>query len=282
MPKKALTPIVLAAAFVAAGVLAPAAVLAQQPKSSPPPQGQPQQQPAEQQPAQQQGQLAPPKPYKAVPVTLPKPLSDASFEAFRKQLSGVAAKKDRAALARLVAQNFFWIPEDKDIADKKKPGIDNLAKAIGLDGNDPPGWELLAGYSEEPTADRDPQRAGVLCGPGEPKFDDKAAEELAKSTQTDPSEWGYPSGDGVPVRSGPEQNAPAVEKLGLHLVRVYPDDSPTGAVHSDALRIVTPSGKVGYVQIETMLPLVTDQLCYVKEGNAWKIAGAIGGVAPAQ
>ena len=31
MLKKALTPIVLAAAFVAAGVLAPAAVLAQQP-----------------------------------------------------------------------------------------------------------------------------------------------------------------------------------------------------------------------------------------------------------
>jgi hypothetical protein len=71
-----------------------------------------------------------------------------------------------------------------------------------------------------------------------------------------------------------------VEKLGLYLVRVYPDDTPSGAVHSEIIRIVAPSGKVGFVQIELLLPLVTDQLCYVKEGNAWKIAGAIGGVAP--
>jgi hypothetical protein len=261
MRQKALIPIVLVAtAFIAGGLFAPATVVAQQP---PPPQ-----------------QLAPPKPYKPVLVTLPKPVNDASFQAFRKQLSGIAAKKDRAGLARLVAQNFFWIAEDKDVADKKKPGIDNLAKAIGLDGRDPPGWDLLTGYAEEPTADRDPQRAGVLCGPGEPTFDDKAAEEIAKATQTDPSEWGYPSADGIEMRSGPEPTSSVVEKLGLYLVRVYPDDTPSGAVHSEIIRIVAPSGKVGFVQIELLLPLVTDQLCYVKEGNAWKIAGAIGGVAP--
>jgi hypothetical protein len=120
----------------------------------------------------------------------------------------------------------------------------------------------------------------VLCGPGEPTFDEKAAEELAKATQTDPSEWGYPAADGLEVRAGPEQNTPMIEKLGLYLVRVYPDDSPTGAVHTEVLRIVTPSGKVGFVPVDALLPLVTDQLCYMKEGNAWKIAGAIGGVAP--
>ena len=175
---------------------------------------------------------------------------------FRKQVADIAAKKDRAALARVVAQSFFWIAEDKDVADKKKPGIDNLSKAIGLDGRDPPGWDLLAGYAQETSADPDPQRKGVLCGPGEPTFDDKAAEELAKATQTDPSEWGYPSGNGVEVRSGPEPTAPVIEKLGLHLVRVYPDDSPTGAVHTEVMRIVTPSGKLGFVPVDA-LPLVT-------------------------
>jgi hypothetical protein len=265
MRKRAPVPTLLAAtAFVVVGALAPAAVLAQAPKGQPPQQ-------------QQSQQPAPPKPYKAVTVTLPKPLGDASFAAFRKQVADIAAKKDRAALARVVAQNFFWIAEDKDVADKKKPGIDNLSKAIGLDGRDPPGWDLLAGYAQEASADPDPQRKGVLCGPGEPTFDDKAAEELAKATQTDPSEWGYPSGDGLAVRSGPEPTAPVIEKLGLHLVRVYPDDSPTSAVYTEVLRIVTPSGKVGFVPVDALLPLVTDQLCYIKEGNAWKIAGVLGG-----
>ena len=86
-------------------------------------------------------------------MQLPKPLTDPSFEAFRKQIIAIAQKKDRAGLAQLVAQNFFWIPEDKDAADKRKPGIDNLAQAIGLDGRDANGWELLATFAAEPTAD---------------------------------------------------------------------------------------------------------------------------------
>src|SRR5437667_7716753 len=90
---------------------------------------------------------APPKPYQPVAVKLPEPLKDASFEAFRKQLATIAQKKDRAGLARVIARNFFWIPEDKDAADKSKSGIENLAKAIGgLDGRNAPGWELLASY----------------------------------------------------------------------------------------------------------------------------------------
>jgi len=248
------------AACIAAGVLlAPAAIAEQQP-------------------------LAPPKAYKPVSIKLPQSVSDPSFEAFRQQLSGIAGKKDRAALARLVAATFFWIPDEHDVADKSKSPIDNLAKAIGLDGRDPPGWETLAGYASETTADpiHDPQRAGVICGPGEPAFEDTAFEELVKATNTDPSEWGYPVRDGVEVRSGFEPTSPVTEKLGLHLVRAYPDDSPTGAVHGDVLRIVTPSGKLGYIAVDALLPLATDQLCYIKEGNAWKIAGVLGGGTPGQ
>jgi hypothetical protein len=50
-----------------------------------------------------------PGPYKAIPITLPEPLKDASFEAFRKELLGIAERKDRAALARMIVrQGFFW------------------------------------------------------------------------------------------------------------------------------------------------------------------------------
>ena len=262
-----------ATAFVILGALAPLPALSQQPKSTPAPAQQQQQQ--DQAPAP-----APPKAYKPVAVQLPKPLADPSFEAFRKQIVAIAQKKDRAGLARLVAQNFFWIPEDKDAADKRKPGIDNLAKAIGLDGRDATGWELLGTFAAEPTADPHADRPGVVCAPGEPGFDENAADELINATQTDPSEWGYATKDGIEVRAEPSATGPVIEKLGLHLVRAYPDDSPANAVQADFLRIVTPSGKLGFILVETLAALASDQLCYVKDGAGWKIAGVIGGAGP--
>lgn len=226
--------------------------------------------------------IAPPAPYKAVTITLPQPLNDASFEAFRKQLADIAQRKDRTALARLVAQNFFWMPQNQDVADKKRPGIDTLSKAMDLDGKDAPGWESLASFAGEPTAEPDSQHQGVMCAPADPVFDIKAAEALAVETKTDPSEWGYPAADGVEVRATAQSTAPVVEKLGLHLVRVYPDDSPLNAVQAEFLRVVTPSGKPGFVPIDSILPLATDQVCYVKEAGGWRIAGVYGGAVDGQ
>jgi hypothetical protein len=207
-------------------------------------------------------------------------LADPSFETFRKQLVALAQKKDRAGLGRVVAQNFFWVPEDQDAADKSKSGIENLSKAIGLEGGDASGWELLATFANEPTADPSAERSGVVCAPGEPNFDENAAEELLNTTQTDPSEWGYPTKDGIEVRAEPSATSAVVEKLGLYLVRAFPDDSPANAVQADFLRVVTPSGKLGYAQVDSIAALASDQLCYVKEGSAWKIAGVIGGANP--
>src|SRR5262249_39729172 len=59
---------------------------------------------------------APPSPYKPVTVTLPSAYSDPSFEAFRKQLGEIASHKDRAGLAKIVANNFFWMGERGDKA----------------------------------------------------------------------------------------------------------------------------------------------------------------------
>src|SRR5262249_54014891 len=98
------------------------------------------QQPQQPQQPQQQLQPAPPKAYKQVPVKLPQPVADPTFATFRQQLTGIAEKKDRAGLTRILSQKFFWIPEGKDVAEKNKSAIDNLSKAIGLDGQDPPGW----------------------------------------------------------------------------------------------------------------------------------------------
>ena len=68
------------------------------------------------------------------------------------------------------------------------------------------------------------------------------------------------------------------EKLGLHFVRVMPDQpAPTAQNQAPMLKIVTPSGKIGYVSGEAVAPLGNDQLCYIKDGADWKIAGFIGG-----
>ena len=157
------------AAAAATGATAPAAAaaLAQQP---PQPQQlrplqQPQQPPQAQQPAPAQ-KVAPAKPYAPIAVTLPKPYVDPAFEAFRKQLGAIAARKDRGALARLVANDFFWMGEKGDKANKKKPGIDNLAAAIGLDAKDGPGWEMLVEVANKTTLETDPGPQGHHVRPG--------------------------------------------------------------------------------------------------------------------
>jgi len=242
--------------------LAGAAVVAQAPAQTPTP-------PPIQAPA--------PGPYTPVPITLPPAVNDPSFDAFRQGLAEIAQKKDRAALARLVTANFFWIPEDTDLADKRKSGIDNLAKALGLEGPDAIGWDALAAYAAEASAMADPQRKGVFCAPSEPVFDEKAADELANATHTDAADWVFPLRDGVEVRAEAKQEAPVVDKLGLYLVRALVDESPANAVYASFVKVMLPSGKIGFVPVETVLPIGGEQLCYVKDASGWKIAGFLGG-----
>ena len=227
------------------------------------------------------GPAAPPpqagaKSYKAVAISAPEPVKDPSFEAFRKQIGEVAAKKDRKALASSVAQNFFWMGEKGDKADKKKPGIDNLAKAIGLDGKDAQGWEMLAGSAEDPTGTSFPDRKDTICAPADPVFNGQELEALVKSTGTEDGDWAYPTQPGVEVHSGPQPNAPVVDKLGMHFVRVMQDNAPPNQ-QNPMLRVVTPSGKTGFVSAEALSPLGNDQICYTKDGGGWKISGFIGG-----
>jgi hypothetical protein len=224
---------------------------------------------------------APIKPYQTVAVTPPAPLSDPAFVAMRKQLADATAKKDRAGLAKLVVtQNFFWV-QDKDLADKKKSGIDNLAKAVDLDAKDGSGWDTLAGYANEPTAAESPQQKGVFCAPADPVIDAKALEALGKATGTDPSEWGYANKDGVEVHATPKPNSPVMEKIGVYLVRVLPDSGQGGNANDPLfLHIATPDGKSGYADAQLISPLGSDQICYSKDAGGWKITGYLGGASP--
>jgi hypothetical protein len=230
--------------------------------------------------AQTPREPAPPKAYKSIPVTVAKPYDDASFVAFRKELADIASKKDRAALAKLTAGSFFWMGENGDKADRQKSAIDNLAAAIDLDGQDGSGWEALKLAANEATLQPVTERQGLWCSPAPPAFDDDAADAVAKDTGTDPGEWGYITKAEADVYDAAKTGAAVIEKLGQQLVRILPEQqpAPAGATAQEAafLRVVAPSGKVGYMREEAVSPLGTDQLCYTKDGNAWKIAGYAG------
>lgn len=220
-------------------------------------------------------QAAPAKPYKPVAVTPAQEMTDPAFEALRKQVAAAAQKKDRAALASLVvAKDFFWEREDGDNADSKKSSLDNLAAALGLGNNDGVGWDMLTGYSEESTAAPSPSHTNALCSPADPAFDNVAFEALLKATQTDVSDWGYPLSPNVEVRATPHASAPVTAKLALAFVRVMPETAPASTAY---VRVVTPDGETAYAPVDSIAPVGNDQICYVKEGNAWKIGGYIGG-----
>jgi hypothetical protein len=227
---------------------------------------------------QQQGQQqpAPPKPYKVVAIMPPQPMNDPSFEAFRKQVGAAAEKKDKKALGDLVSKSFFWMGEKGDKADKKKAGVDNLAKAINLDAKDGSGWDTLAGFAAEATAAPFPEKKDTICAPADPQFDPQALEDLAKATGTDEGEWGFATQPNLEMHATAQPNSPVVEKLGMHFIRVM-DEGSDQQGDNPMIKVVAPSGKVGYVPADAISPLGNDVVCYAKEGGAWKIAGFIGG-----
>lgn len=222
------------------------------------------------------------KPYAPVPITLPSDFNDPSFIAFRKSLDGVAQHKDRAALGKLiVAKGFFWL-QDKDLADPNKSGIDNLAKAIALDAKDGNGWEIVAEAAAEPTAAELPNRKGVFCAPAPPGFNPPAFLNLLQTTGTNVTDWGFLVDDGTEIRATAQPNAPVIDKLGLYLVRVLPDSAPADTAGAPSfVHLALPNGKTGYVAATAIAPfLASDQICYIKDANSWKITGYIGGAQP--
>jgi len=229
--------------------------------------------------AQDRQSTPPPRPYKVVPLTLPQPMNDPSFDILRKQLTDIAERKDRAALAKLVVSlGFFWDRENGNGADRRKSGVDNLAAALGLDNPDGSGWDMLATFADDPTASPSLDHRGVICSPADPGYDSKALDDLIDANDTDPSDWGYPVTPGVEVREAGDSNAPVIDRLGLYFVRVLPD---AVSASPSFIHIVMPSGKTGYVSIDAIAPMGNDQLCYVPSVHGgWKIAGYVGGGEP--
>ena len=232
--------------------------------------------PPQAQKQQQQPAPAPPAPYTALKVSPPQPSADAALAAFRKELVAIARRKDRAALARLVlAKDFFWMKEEGNAAGKKS-GIDALATALNLAAKDGSGWDMLAELATDESAQAYPDRPNTVCSPAGPDYKPEDLEKLVNDTKTEVGDWGFTSAENIEVHASAQANSPVIEKLGMIFIRVMPDTAPNAS--QDMMRIVTPSGKVGFVAAEAINPLGSDQICYGKDASgAWKIVGMIGG-----
>jgi hypothetical protein len=144
--------------------------------------------------------------------------------------------------------------------------------------------EILASAANEATLEPIPDKKGVMCSPAGPVFDQKAAEQTAKATGTSPMDWGFPVKGSLDVHAAGQAGSPVIEKVGSVLVRVMPEGPPPGAGDAPPpkpgasfVRVVTPSGKVGYVVDDAIGALDSDQLCFVKDAAGWHISGYAGG-----
>jgi hypothetical protein len=224
----------------------------------------------------------PPKPYQPVAITRPAATDDASFITFRLALGAVAKRRLYAELTPLVlTQGFFW---DRDFGrgfDPRKPAVDNLAAAISLEGGNGAGWETLASFAADDTAEPLPSRPGVICAPARPDYDSVAFSKLLEATYTAGIDWAYPRLDATVVRAASQPHAPKLGTLDAHFVRLLGfsgADSEANPGRNLWAHIALPDGTPGFVPPGSLMSLTSERLCYIKDLlGAWHIAGYIAG-----
>ena len=224
----------------------------------------------------------PAKPYAPVTITRPPPFEDTGLATFRAMLALVAKSRVYAELAPIVvSQGFFWGRDFGQHYDPRRPAVDNLAAAISLESGNGAGWNVLATFAADASAEPLESRPGVLCAPAPPAYDSIEFSKLLDFTDTNAADWAYQRDDATPVRAAPQQDAAEIGTLGAHLVRVLAFDSSNGDAavsHKPWTRVVLPDGKIGYVAPGRLISLAAARLCYVKDlAGRWRIAGVISG-----
>jgi hypothetical protein len=224
----------------------------------------------------------PPKPYQPVAITRSAAFDDASFTTFRLALGTIAKHRLYAELTPLVlTQGFFW---DRDFGrgfDPRKPAVDNLAAAISLEGGNGAGWETLASFAAEDTAEPLPSRPGVICAPARPSYDSVAFSKLLQATYTAGIDWAFPRRDATVVRAASQPDAPKLATLDASFVRLL-GFSGAGSEAAPGrnlwAHIALPDGTPGFVPPGSLMSLTSERLCYIKDLlGVWHVAGYVAG-----
>ena len=187
------------------------------------------------------------KPYKAVAISAPAPVTDPSFEAFRKQSAPSprrrTARRWPAGVAELLLDGREGRQGRQEEARHRKSRQGDPARRQG---------RLRAGTRSRRFAPIRPARRFRTARTRSARrpirrSTARSSRRSPKSTGTDEGDWAYPTQPGLEVHGGAQPNAPVVEKLGMHFVRVHggrraganqrePDDPGGRAVRQDRLR----------------------------------------------
>jgi hypothetical protein len=227
-------------------------------------------------------QAPPPRPYQPVAITLPGALEEKGFKEFRAKLAVAAKSRLYAELAALVIdEGFFWERDFGQRFDPHRPAVDNLATAIALEGGNGDGWQTLAAFAAEESAEPLGSRPGVVCAPANPSYDSVAYSQLLDTSATSVIDWAYPRADATPVRAEAQTSAATRGTLGLHFVRLLGFEGAAGEPYPGRAKwahVALPDGRTGFAAPGSLLSLTQERLCYGKDlSGAWRIAGYIAG-----
>jgi hypothetical protein len=222
------------------------------------------------------GQDAATSSYHRVEVKPPPAVADPSFQPFYDHLKALVRERRKKDIEALVGPGFFWERDLGEDFDRRKGAVANFRSAVLTIWGD--FWKGLDDVTRAPTASQHPERAGVVCSPGElaaPEIDkvNEALPALGADTALDVL---YAAQAKVPVLTGPNENAAILLTLQNEVVPM--DHAATGRLFKQgywAIRL--PDGRRGYVRTENMYSLVNACLCFAKTAAGWRIVGFIGG-----
>lgn len=230
-------------------------------------------------------------PYPEIKVTVNQPYApDAAFQKMHAAFAEAVAKKDAAALFGLVAPMFFWTVNGgpADGLDLGRNAVDNFKVVFGFraPGKDQDGgvengpyWDVLEGFAGNATFYPANDASSLICGPlGAEVVDAQAYEQARKKVETgdDGAEWYFTLRETAVAKAPGDAGAPIakVGTIAVPLISTFPaakDGQPAPQITH--VEVLLPSSKSGWVPVNSVLPMVTDRLCYAKTPNGqWKLA----------
>ena len=209
-------------------------------------------------------------------------IRDPSFVAFRDRMREIIRSRDRARWRGAVSPQFRFLKDLGGGFDKRKSAVQNAEDAmrfdsVGEDGKPDrnAGWKTLEAFFARPFGHSDiAQRS--LCAPARPRYNEKAFEALLKRTDTSAlGDW-EAIGPNVNVHAAPRHTSPVIEQTGLIFIRTEHRQSD-GALRGWK-RVVTPSGKPGFIREDSISSIFEAQLCAAKNNRGeWRIVYWVGG-----
>jgi hypothetical protein len=223
------------------------------------------------------------QPYTPVRITITDlGVRDPSFVAFRDRMREIIRARDRAVWRRYISPQLRFARDFGGIYDKRKTAVQNLERALHFDVVDEngkidrsSGWKTLEELFSKPFGHSEAAQRS-LCAPARPRYDEKAFEQLLQATRTDAlGDWDA-IGPDVNVHVEPRHTSPVIERTGLIFIRTIFREADGRLEHWR--RVVTPSGKTGFIRLDSSASIFNAQLCVAKNNRGeWRIVYWVGG-----